>query len=86
MDEDDFVLNDDDDNNDTTTTTDNDGKASSSSTTIIHEKLETIRDTSKLTKKETRKLLDKQYPGKQNKTLKKQNHNNNTIRNCIFLI
>jgi U3 small nucleolar RNA-associated protein 3 len=61
MDEDDFVLDDDDQD---TNKTDIDAKTSSSSTKIIHEKLETIRDTSKLTKKETRKLLDKQYPGK----------------------
>jgi len=69
MDEDDFVLSEDEnDDRDSPTGDDETGKESSStkitSTKTIHEKLETIRDTSKLTKKETRQLLDKQYPGK----------------------
>ena len=57
MDEDDFMLSDDEEGvkkNDART-----GESSKSS----HEELQTIRDTSKLSKKETRKLLDKQYPG-----------------------
>jgi len=67
MDEDDFVLSEDEnDEKDSPTGNDKAGKESSStkitSAKAIHEKLETIRDTSKLTKKETRKLLDKQYP------------------------
>mmetsp|Transcript_47075 Transcript_47075/g.52436 ORF Transcript_47075/g.52436 Transcript_47075/m.52436 type:complete len:689 (-) Transcript_47075:6636-8702(-) len=67
MDEDDFVLSEDEnDDRDSPTGDDETGKESSStkitSTKTIHEKLETIRDTSKLTKKETRQLLDKQYP------------------------
>merc|ERR1712238_136977 len=67
MDEDDFVLSEDEsDDRESSTGDDEAGKESSStkitSTKTIHEKLETIRDTSKLTKKETRQLLDKQYP------------------------
>lgn len=56
MDEDDFVLSGDDEEKK------NDAEAKNESKTNKHEELQTSRDTSKLSKKETRKLLDKQYP------------------------
>jgi len=59
MDEDDFVLSGDDEEG--TSSNKADAKNESSNNTQ-HEELQTIRDTSKLSKKETRKLLDKQYP------------------------
>jgi len=57
MDEDDFVLSEDEDG--ASEKKESDGTKSKSTT---HEELTTIRDASKLSKKESRKLLDKQYP------------------------
>jgi U3 small nucleolar RNA-associated protein 3 len=59
MEEDDFVLSGDDEEGGSSSKKNEDAQASKSK----HEELQTIRDASKLSKKETRKLLDKQYPG-----------------------
>lgn len=58
MKEDDFVLSE-DENDEKDIPTDKDTLSST-----VHEKLQTIRDTSRLTKKETRRIIDKKYPGK----------------------
>ncbi len=62
MDEDDFMLSDDEERSHSKK---NDSKSGDSSKPR-REELQTIRDTSKLSKKETRKLMDKQYPGTPN--------------------
>ena len=59
MDEDDFMLSEDEEGS---SSKKNDGQVGGSLKSR-HEELQTIRDTSKLSKKETRKLLDKQFPG-----------------------
>ena len=59
MDEGDFMLSEDEQESSSKMGDNRDGGASDSK----YEKLQTIRDTSKLSKKETRKLLDKQFPG-----------------------
>ena len=59
MDEDDFMLSDDEGD-----AKKSDAQVGADSSKSRHEELQTIRDTSQLSKKETRKLLDKQYPGK----------------------
>lgn len=56
MKEDDFVLSE-DENDEKDIPTDKDTLSST-----VHEKLQTIRDTSRLTKKETRRIIDKKYP------------------------
>lgn len=56
MDEDDFILSDDEEGS---SSKKNDAQASKTK----HEEMQTIRDVTKLSKKEIRKLLDKQYPG-----------------------
>jgi U3 small nucleolar RNA-associated protein 3 len=67
MDEDDFVLSGDDEEGGSASKKADD--ATSRKSKQQHEELQTIRDASKLSKKETRKLLDKQYPGTYERTM-----------------